>query len=141
MKSTLLSLVLAIIRGHSNDRAGRRRGSGRKQSGISKHIITSATVLHLDYRVVPRCNVILSVFRSSAFTPGRSRRATKTGATVAGYSGESISGPRRMRHSLTGQQRLALIVRALVKHPTVLILDEPLQRLDPLNCANWYAVL
>ena len=30
-------------------------------------------------------------------------------------------------HSLSGQQRLALIVRALVKHPTLLILDEPLQ--------------
>ena len=33
-------------------------------------------------------------------------------------------------HSLSrGQQRLALIVRALVKHPTLLILDEPLQGL------------
>ncbi len=32
-----------------------------------------------------------------------------------------------------GQQRPALIVRALVKHPTLLILDEPLQGLDPLN--------
>ncbi|WP_146742788.1 ATP-binding cassette domain-containing protein, partial [Lonsdalea populi] len=32
-----------------------------------------------------------------------------------------------------GQQRLVLIVRALVKHPALLILDEPLQGLDPIN--------
>lgn len=34
---------------------------------------------------------------------------------------------------ILGQQRLVLIARALVKHPALLILDEPLQGLDPLN--------
>ena len=32
-----------------------------------------------------------------------------------------------------GQQRLLLITRAMVKHPPVLILDEPFQGLDGLN--------
>ncbi|STY59299.1 Uncharacterized ABC transporter ATP-binding protein HI_1470 [Mannheimia haemolytica] len=32
-----------------------------------------------------------------------------------------------------GQQRLLLITRAMVKHPSILILDEPLQGLDGIN--------
>ncbi|MCW2482495.1 ATP-binding cassette domain-containing protein, partial [Candidatus Symbiopectobacterium sp. NZEC135] len=48
-------------------------------------------------------------------------------------------------HALSwGQQRLVLIARALVKHPALLILDEPLQGLDPLNrqlVRRWLDVL
>ena len=39
-----------------------------------------------------------------------------------------------------GQQRLVLIARALVKHPPLLILDEPLRGLDPSTvtwCGRW----
>ena len=34
-----------------------------------------------------------------------------------------------------GQQRLALIVRAIVKHPPLVILDEPLEGLDDTNAS------
>ena len=34
-----------------------------------------------------------------------------------------------------GQQRVILIVRAVIKHPTLLILDEPIEGLDDKNSA------
>ena len=40
---------------------------------------------------------------------------------------------RRSTRLSWGQQRLVLIARALVKHPALLILDEPFQGLDPIN--------
>ena len=47
---------------------------------------------------------------------------------------------RAVPQPLLGQQRLALIVRALVKHPTLLILDEPLQGLDR-STVSWCVAL
>ena len=46
------------------------------------------------------------------------------------YFGISALDRRAFRSLSTGEQRLVLLVRALVKQPPLLILDEPFQSLD-----------
>lgn len=138
-KSTLLSLITGDHpQGYSNDLTlfGRRRGSGETIWDIKKHIGYVSSSLHLDYRVSTTVrNVILSGYFDSIgiyqAVSDKQRKLAQQWLDIAGFNAKTADAP---FHSLSwGQQRLALIVRALVKHPTLLILDEPLQGLDPLN--------
>ncbi|MCS3409598.1 molybdate ABC transporter ATP-binding protein ModF [Serratia sp. AKBS12] len=138
-KSTLLSLITGDHpQGYSNDLTlfGRRRGSGETIWDIKRHIGYVSSSLHLDYRVSSSVrNVITSGFFDSIgiyqAVSDRQRQLTDQWLQLLGLEGARGEAP---FHSLSwGQQRLALIARALVKHPALLILDEPLQGLDPLN--------
>jgi len=138
-KSTLLSLITGDHpQGYSNDLTlfGRRRGSGETIWDIKKHIGYVSSSLHLDYRVSTNVrNVILSGYFDSIgiyqAVSDKQHKLARHWLDILGFDARTADAP---FHSLSwGQQRLALIVRALVKHPTLLILDEPLQGLDPLN--------
>ncbi|XBS70994.1 molybdate ABC transporter ATP-binding protein ModF [Acerihabitans sp. KWT182] len=148
-KSTLLSLVTGDQpQGYSNDLHlfGRRRGSGETIWDIKRHIGYVSSSLHLDYRVSATArSVILSGFFDSIgiyqAVSERQQFLTRHWLRLLGLSA-AADAP---FHSLSwGQQRLVLIARAMVKHPALLILDEPLQGLDPLNRAlvrRWVDVL
>ncbi|AHM72963.2 molybdate ABC transporter ATP-binding protein ModF [Yersinia hibernica] len=138
-KSTLLSLITGDHpQGYSNDLTlfGRRRGSGETIWDIKRHIGYVSSSLHLDYRVSTNLRtVILSGFFDSIgiyqAVSDRQQQLADQWLALLGFSAATADLP---FHSLSwGQQRLALIARALVKHPALLILDEPLQGLDPLN--------
>ncbi|MCO8050303.1 MULTISPECIES: molybdate ABC transporter ATP-binding protein ModF [Proteus] len=137
-KSTLLSLITGDHpQGYSNDLTlfGRKRGSGETIWEIKRHIGYVSNALHQSYRVSSTVkNVIISGFHDSigiyqAITDKQLKLADEWLALMGltNYANSPF-------HALSwGQQRLVLIVRALVKHPTLLILDEPLQGLDTTN--------
>ncbi|KHN52690.1 molybdate ABC transporter ATP-binding protein ModF [Pectobacterium fontis] len=138
-KSTLLSLITGDHpQGYSNDLTlfGRKRGSGETIWDIKRHIGYVSSSFHLDYRVSTSVrNVILSGFFDSIgiyqAVSDRQRYLTEQWLTLLGLHGAIADTP--FQSLSWGQQRLTLIARALVKHPALLILDEPLQGLDPLN--------
>ncbi len=138
-KSTLLSLITGDHpQGYSNDLTlfGRRRGSGETIWDIKRHIGYVSNSIHQEYRVATSViNVIISGFHDSIGlyqTPSdRQIQLAHEWLALLGFPSQTAQQP---FHSLSwGQQRLVLIARALVKHPAMLILDEPLQGLDGLN--------
>lgn len=137
-KSTLLSVVTGDHpQGYSNDVTlfGRRRGSGETIWDIKRQIGYVSPSLHLDYRVSGTpLDVVLSGFFDSIglyeSVGDDLQRLARQWLEIAGLLPLAKSSFQRLSF---GQQRLVLILRAMVKHPALLILDEPLQGLDPLS--------
>ncbi|AZG73818.1 ATP-binding cassette domain-containing protein [Shewanella livingstonensis] len=137
-KSTLLGLIFGDHpQCYSNDIDifGKKRGSGESIWEIKKHIGMVSSALHLQYRVnCSALDVIVSGFYDSI---GLYQQASKQQVAIATewlailHMGHlSKSSFRQLEY---GQQRLLLIARAIVKQPTLLILDEPYQGLDYLG--------
>lgn len=137
-KSTLLSLITGDHpQGYSNHLIlfGKQRGSGETIWDIKRHIGYVSNALHLDYRVNTSIrNVILSGYFDSigVYQTASDKQLQLTNQWLA-LLNLTQDGNTPFRALSWGQQRLILIVRALVKHPTLLILDEPLQGLDAIN--------
>lgn len=137
-KSTLLSVLSGD---HPQSFAnhvvlfGKQRGSGETIWEIKKHIGYVSSQLHMDYRV--NCSVrevIVSGFLDSIGVYQKTPDALRIKADEwLARLNLSHLATKPFRSLSWGQQRLLLITRAMVKHPPILILDEPLQGLDGLN--------
>lgn len=134
-KSTLLSLITGdnpLVYANDVTVFGFKRGSGESIWDIKKHFGVVSGALHLDYRVsAPLINVVLSGFYDSIGLynrPGDEEiKCAKAWLKLIGLEHKEQMSFKQLSF---GQQRILLIVRALVKNPPLLILDEPLQGLD-----------
>lgn len=140
-KSTLLSLVCGDNpQAYANDITlfDRKRGTGESIWDIKKRIGYVSPEMHLYYLKNVRC---IDVVGSGFFdTVGLYRKCNKEQEDMA-REWLKVFGIEHLRDTSfltvsTGEQRLLLIARVLVKNPDVLILDEPMHGLDVVNKAK-----
>ena len=137
-KSTLLNLITGDNpQCYANDITlfDIKRGTGESIWDLKKMMGIVSPALHQSYRVgCSAISVILSGYYDSTGlyqTPG-DKELSLAHQWLKMIGMEKYASTSFLQLSY-GQQRLLLIVRGLVKHPPLLILDEPLQGLDALN--------
>jgi molybdate transport system ATP-binding protein len=111
---------------------GIRRGSGESIWDIKKRMGIVSADLHRNYRVPGSClQVVLSGYFDSIglYDKVTSQQKKKAAEWLASIHLEGFKD-KPFRQRPYGEQRLVLIVRALIKKPPLLILDEPTQGLD-----------
>jgi molybdate transport system ATP-binding protein len=117
---------------------GRRRGTGESIWDIKQKIGLISSEFQIRYQAtgapMTAFQVVLSGFFDSV---GLFRSATEAQRRIAGQwlrrVGMDAYGERDFARLSYGEQRMILIVRAMVKSPAVLILDEPFEGLDYAN--------
>lgn len=137
-KSTLLSLICADNpQGYACDISlfGHQRGSGESIWEIKRHIGYVSPEMHRSYhRDLPALRIVASGLKD---TVGLYVRATEEEYETCRWwmriFGIEHLAERSFLKMSSGEQRLVLLVRAFVKDPELLILDEPLHGLDNVN--------
>jgi molybdate transport system ATP-binding protein len=133
-KTTLLSLLCGDHpQAYANDIRlfGRQRGSGESIWEIKQRVGLVSPELHLYFSepLTAAQTAATGFFDVLAYRPTTPSQDAAVRELFEHLGIAALAG-RPFQRLSTGEQRLVLLIRALVKQPPVLILDEPFQGLD-----------
>jgi molybdate transport system ATP-binding protein len=139
-KSTLLSLITADNpQAYANEiwLFDRRRGTGESIWDIKKKIGFVSPELHLYFDRSATCREVIAsgLFDTIGLFRVLDEEQEERVKGWMQWLDIGQQGSKRMIQLSTGQQRMALLARALIKSPSLLILDEPCQGLDEQQTA------
>ena len=134
-KSTLLSLLTADNpQAYANEvyLFDQRRGAGESIWDIKKRIGYISPELHLHFDQSSTCSEVIAsgLFDTIGLFRLLSDSQRQIVSTWLDIMHLEEFQHKTLRQLSTGQQRMTLLARAMVKNPPVLILDEPCQGLD-----------
>jgi molybdate transport system ATP-binding protein len=143
-KSTLLSLLCGDHpQAYSNDVQlfGRRRGSGETIWDVKRNVGLLSPEFHLYFSepLSAEHAAATGFFDTLARKPTSREQDARVKELFAAF-GITHLAARAFKSLSTGEQRLVLLARALVKRPPLVILDEPFQGMDAANtarCRDW----
>jgi molybdate transport system ATP-binding protein len=145
-KTTLLTMINGDnVKGYGQELYlfGRKKGSGETVWEIKEkigYLTPSMTDLFVTQHT--REEMILSGFKDSI---GLYTQPTdlerRTAFDWLQWLGLAHKAKQLFRLLSSGEQRMALIARAMVKHPPLLLLDEPLMGLDEANAQKVIALI
>ena len=143
-KTTLLSLLCGDHpQAYANDIRlfGRQRGSGETIWDVKRNVGLVSPEFHLYFTepLTAERTVATGFFDGVTNRPTSPEQDSRVRELFEAFAIEHLAD-RPFKSLSTGEQRLVLLARALVKRPPLLILDEPFQALDAGRvelCRDW----